>query len=240
LTTLSCALADGSVIIWQRGAQAAGSLPTPRTHLCAAAGVLMIGYQLLEPSRESLEDARHAIWRRPAHASPLRFQPPGCQASLDTQCGHTDTTGLVDRACWRGRSRRTRLRPLLLSPSAAAWGRPWPPLWRYIRPMPGHPRASRRHRSSFHTFGIVSPSRCAWRGPPLVGSSESGWWSAPVAAHGVVLSAGGRRGWVGGQPQSLRMAWSFLLAVGGGGLVVSPSRCAWRFLPCFSFAAGGS
>src|SRR6202042_1625520 len=90
---------------------------------------------------------------------------------------------------------------------------------------------------------------CAWRGPPLVGSSESGWWSAPVAAHGVVLLwfAEGRA--VGGQPQSLRMAWSFLLVVGGvgwwsapvaahgvvlspggrrGGLVVSPSRCAWR------------
>src|SRR6202042_3217115 len=90
---------------------------------------------------------------------------------------------------------------------------------------------------------------CAWRGPPLVGSSESGWWSAPVAAHGVVLLWLAEVRAVGGQPQSLRMAWSFLLVVGGvgwwsapvaahgvvlspggrrGGLVVSPSRCAWR------------
>src|SRR5580704_8971195 len=152
---------------------------------------------------------------------------------------------------------------------------------------------------------VVSPSRCAWRGPfcwwsagwSVGGQPQSlrmawsfllavggvvGWWSAPVAAHGVVLSAGGRRGgrlvvspsrcawrgpfcwrsagWsVGGQPQSLRMAWSFLLAVGGvvgwwsapvaahgvvlsaggrrgGRLVVSPSRCAWRGPFCWRSA----
>jgi hypothetical protein len=108
--------------------------------------------------------------------------------------------------------------------------------------MSGHPGGlNRRHRSSFRTLGS----------------------SAPVAAHGVVLLL-----WVaevravGGQPQSLRMAVPLFLVAGGwvgwwsapvaahggssllggrrvGRLVVSPSRCAWRFLSSW-WPAGGS
>ena len=105
---------------------------------------------------------------------------------------------------------------------------------------------------------VVSPIRCACRGPPppgLVGV-RVGWWSAPFAAHtwssswvggcagrvggqphslrmaGSSSWVGGCAGWVGGQPHSLRMAWSSSW-VGGrrGGSVVSPIRCAWRAPP---------
>src|SRR5580700_9129363 len=73
---------------------------------------------------------------------------------------------------------------------------------------------------------VVSPSRCAWRGPFCWWSAGVGWWSAPVAAHGGVLSACAWRGGVGGQPQSLRMAVPPLLLLCCGRIVTCDSEPA--------------